>query len=187
MSSTSLADQMYEVMKTRRAVRTFTDEPVADDLLWRVVRSARWASNASNRHVHKFLIIRDRDKIAIIRSFSPGMLNAPPAIIAILTDQEAVQREQLQPGDNANDIDIGTAAQNMMNIAHALGLGSCPVTSFSKSGVATAIALPPHLTPELLLMVGHPQAVPRQLGGAAPKPLSARDLTYWEDAGRHEP
>ena len=105
----------------------------------------------------------------------------------ILTDRDAFASERLQDGDNANDIDIGTSAQNLMNLGHALGLGSCPVTSFSKSGVTAAIGLPSHLVPELLLMVGHPKPVERRLGSTAPKPLTARDLTYLEYIGRHDP
>jgi nitroreductase len=71
----------------------------------------------------------------------------------------------------------------MMNMAHALGLGSCPVTSFSRSGVATALALPATLTPELMLMIGHPRPVERAMRANAPKPVRIEDLTYWEDAG----
>jgi nitroreductase len=188
VSVPAVADQVFEVMRTRRVVRSFTDAPVADDLLWRVVQSARWATSGSNRHVHKFLITRDSAKIRLIRSFSPGMLATPPAIVLILTDHEVATREMLQmEGDYANWVDVGTAAQNMMNMAHALGLGSCPVTSFSKSGVATVLDLPPHLVPELLLMVGHPKPAERGLQTGAPKPVTARDLTYWEGVGRHEP
>ena len=123
--------------------------------------AARWASNAGNRHIHKFFITRDPAKIALVRSFSPGLLAEPPALILILTDQEAVARERLQEGDDANVIDVGTSAQNMMNMANALGLGTCPVTSFSKSGVGGALDLPA-LTPELMLMVGHPRPVDRR-------------------------
>jgi nitroreductase len=184
----AVADQLFEVIRTRRVVRSFTAEPVGDDLLWRVVQAARWATSGGNRHVHKFLITRDPIRIGLIRSFSPGMLVPPPAIVIILTDHEVAAREMLQmEGDYANWVDVGTAAQNMMNMAHALGLGSCPVTSFSKSGVATVLDLPQHLVPELLLMVGHPKPADRGLKGSAPKPVTARDLTYWEDVGRHDP
>jgi nitroreductase len=188
MSVPTVAEQLYEVMRTRRVVRSFTDEAVADDLLLRVVRAARWATSGGNRHLHKFLITRDPARIRLIRSFAPGMLAPPPAIVVILADHEVAVREMLQlDGDYANFVDVGTAAQNMMNMAHALGLGSCPVTSFSKSGVATVLGLPGHLVPYLLLMVGHPKPVERGLAGNAPKSVTARDLTYWEDVEHHDP
>lgn len=179
-SERSAADTVYEVMRSRRVSRSFTDEPVADAMLERIVAAARWASSAGNRHLHKFFITRDPAKIALVRSFAPGMLTPPPAMIVILTDHHAETRERIQAGDDANIMDIGTAAQNMMNMAHALGLGSCPVTSFSKSGVATVLGLPPSLTPEFILILGHPRPATRSLRGNAPKPVTARELTYWE-------
>ena len=75
----------------------------------------------------------------------------------------------------------------MMTMAQALGLGSCPVTSFSKSGVGAVLGLPPSLTPELMLMVGHPRPVERALRAEAPKPVRVQDLTFWEEAGKHSP
>lgn len=182
MSETALADTVYDLMKTRRVTRTFTEEPVSDDLLKRVVAAARWASSAGNRHVHKFFITRDPRKIGLVRAFSPGLLSAPPALVFILTDHEVAVREKLQAGDDANFVDVGTAAQNMMNMAQALGLGTCPVTSFSKTGVAGVLRLPPHLTPELMLMVGHPRPVARAVRGNAPRPVRIEDLTIWEEA-----
>jgi nitroreductase len=91
--------------------------------------------------------------------------------------------------DASNTMDVGTAAMNMMLMGHTIGLGTCPVTSFSRSGVAVMLDLPPHLTPEWILIVGHPAPAPRprQLGTDAPKPVTARDLTWWEQPGRHEP
>lgn len=187
MSQATVGDAVFDVIKRRRVTRTFTDEPVADELLAKLVNAARWASSAGNRHVHKFFITRDPIKINLVRSFSPGLLSEPPALIFILTDHEVAAREKLQAGDDANAIDVGTAAQNMMTMAQALGLGSCPVTSFSKSGVGAVLGLPPALSPELMLMVGHPRPVDRSLNASAPKPVRARDLTYWEEAGKHDP
>ncbi len=187
MSDAALPDVVFDVIKRRRVTRSYRPEPVDDALLAKLVAAARWASNASNRHVHKFLITRDPHKISLVRSFAPGLLAEPPALIVILLDKEAAARERLQEGDTADFIDVGTAAQNMMVMAQALGLGTCPVTSFSKTGVATVLGLPDTLIPELMLMVGHPKPVDRGLRANAPKPLQVRDLTYWEAPGVHDP
>jgi nitroreductase len=189
-TSPAFADQVLALMKSRRVCRVFTDEPVSDEHLRTLTEAARWATSGGNRHLHKFLIVRDPDTIRRVRSVSPGMQALPPAMIVILTDLEVAARESLQMDhDHANWMDVGTAAMNMMNMAHALGLGSCPVTSFSRSGAAVMLDLSPHLIPEWLLIVGHPAPAPRprRLGANAPKPVAARDLTWWEQPGRHEP
>lgn len=187
-ATSGFADQVLALMKSRRVCRSFTDEPVADDALRKMTEAARWATSGGNRHLHKFLIVRDPETIRRVRAVSPGMLAPPPALIVILTDLDVAVRESLQmEHDQANSMDVGTAAMNMMNVAHALGLGTCPVTSFSRSGAAVMLDLPPYLTPEWILIVGHPKPQARGLRAGAPKPLTARDLTYWERPGQHEP
>lgn len=181
-------EELLALMKTRRVVRAFTAERVSDDQLRQVTEAARWATSAGNRHLHKFLVVRDPARIRLVRSVSPGMLAPPPALIVILTDSEVAARESMQlEHDRSTAVDVGTAAMNMMNLAHALGLGTCPVTSFSRSGVAVMLDLPPHLIPELIVMVGHRAPVERVMRANAPKPVTARDLTFWEIPGRHEP
>ncbi len=134
---TQETDLIFQNMKTRRAVRSFTGAPVSDDNLWEIVQAGRWAASGGNLRPHRFFITRDEKKIGQIRSFSPGMLAGPAAIIAILIDWDQVAREfsSIEPS-MIPYVDVGTAAQNMLNMAHALGVGSCPVTSFSQSGVA---------------------------------------------------
>lgn len=181
------ANDFFDVLKSRRVVRSYTGESVSDDDLWQVVQAGRWASSGGNRHIHKFFITRDPQKIRLVRSFSPGMLAPPPALIVICTDLERARCEQLQMhGDYANWVDVGTAAMNMMNMVHVMGLGACPVTSFSKSGVAGVLGFPADLVPELLLMIGHPKPVDRGLRTSAPKPVTTKEITYWETVGQHD-
>ena len=182
------ADDVLGLMKSRRVCRSFTNEPVSDEHLLKITEAARWATSAGNRHIHKFLVIQDEDAIRRVRSVAPGMLAVPPALILILTDKCEARRQAVQLSvDPANYMDVGTAAMNMMNMVHALGLGSCPVTSFSQSGVSVMLDLPDFLRPEWILMLGHPAPADRQMRAGAPKPISARDLTYWESVGVHEP
>jgi nitroreductase len=182
------ADAVLRLMKSRRVCRSFTDETVSDEDLSKITEAARWATSAGNRHIHKFLVVRDKDAIRQVRSVAPGMLGVPPALILILTDECEAQRQSVQLSvDPANLMDVGTSAMNMMNMVHALGLGSCPVTSFSQSGVVVMLDLPKHLRPEWILMIGHPAPTMRQMRTGAPKPISAHELTYWESVGDHEP
>ncbi len=180
------ADQVLGVMKSRRVTRSFTTQPIPDDLLMKIAQAGRFAASGGNLRPHRFVITRDPETIKLIRSFSPGMLGIPQAIVAILIDHDQVRREWLSIDPSMVPyIDVGTAAQNMLNMAHALELGSCPVTSFSQSGVGRILEIPGHLTVELLIILGYPEQVDRSVNPNAPKPITTRDLTSWERFGQH--
>ncbi|CAN5797796.1 nitroreductase [soil metagenome] len=186
--TTGNIDVIFENMKYRRVTRAFTSEPVTDEALFQVAQAGRFAASGGNLRPHRFFITRDPQRIGLVRSFSPGMLAYPPAIIAILIDHEQYQRQWVSIDPSMIIYaDVGTAAQNMLNMAHALGLGSCPVSSFSKSGVREALGLPAHVSVEMLILLGHPEDVERQVNPNAPKPVTTRELTSWETFGKHAP
>jgi len=184
----SEADAVFENMKSRRVVREFTTRRIDDETLFKIAQSGRFAASGGNLRPHRFLIIRDSQRIRHVRSFSPGMLGKPAAIIAILIDHEQYQRQwrSIDPSTIVH-VDVGTAAQNMLNMAHALGLGSCPVTSFSRSGAREALGLPAHISVELLIILGHPEGGQRKVNPNAPKPVTTKELTSWETFGNHDP
>jgi nitroreductase len=84
-------------------------------------------------------------------------------------------------------VDVGTAAMSMTTMAQSLGVGSCPVTSFSKSAIQAMLDLPANLSPEFILIMGYPAQVKRIANPNAPKPVTTRDISYWERAGNHDP
>src|SRR3954469_25578118 len=94
-SDPGFAGQVLALMKSRRVCRFFTDEPVSDGDLQKMTEAARWATSGGNRHLHKFLVVRNREAIRRVRGVSPGMLASPPAMIVILTALEVAERESL--------------------------------------------------------------------------------------------
>jgi nitroreductase len=181
----SVAETVLQTMRSRRVVRSFTDQPVSEANLRMILESARWALSAGNRYISKFLVVEDPDRIRLVKAVSPGMLATPTALIVILTDLQKAAEQQVQiDKDTATSVDVGTAAQNMSLMAHALGLGSCPATSFSRSGVAATLDLPPTMVPEFILQLGHPAPQPRAVRTGAVTKLSVESLTYWEQVGR---
>jgi nitroreductase len=185
---TAVADTVLQTIRTRRVVRSFSDEPVSETDLRKILESARWALSAGNRYISKFLVVQDPNRISLVKSVSPGMLARPTALIVILTDLQKAAEQQVQiERDTATSVDVGTAAQNMSLMAHALGLGSCPATSFSRSGVSATLDLPSTLVPEFILQLGHPAPQPRVMRTGAVMKLAVESLTYWEQVGRPMP
>lgn len=60
-------DAFLELVKNRRSIRTFTDQPVSDEVVAKVIEAARWAPSGANSQPWEFIVIRDqatKDKMA---------------------------------------------------------------------------------------------------------------------------
>ncbi len=53
--------ELYDVMRTTFAAREFTDDPVPDDVLWRIFDNARFAPSGGNRQGAHITVVRDRE------------------------------------------------------------------------------------------------------------------------------
>lgn len=51
--------ELYDVMRTTFAARDFTDEPVDNDVLYRILDNARFAPSGGNRQGWKVIVVRD--------------------------------------------------------------------------------------------------------------------------------
>jgi len=51
--------ELYDVMRTAAAVREFTPDPVPDEVLFRILDSARFAPSGGNRQGWRVLVVRD--------------------------------------------------------------------------------------------------------------------------------
>ena len=56
-----MADELFEVMRCAPSTRTFTDEPVAREVLERVLDNARFAPSGGNRQGWRVIVITDPD------------------------------------------------------------------------------------------------------------------------------
>jgi nitroreductase len=85
-------DDLWEAMRTQRAIRYFRPEPVPDELLWKVLDHAIRAPNGTNRQQWAFILIRDaelRQRIA--------------AHVARTIGQNAAFRERVETGMQSDD------------------------------------------------------------------------------------
>ncbi|MFZ5652705.1 MAG: nitroreductase family protein [Bacillota bacterium] len=154
--------EIVNLIKTRRSVRSFTGEPVADDTLKLLVEAACWAPTGSNMQAWEFVVIRDREKIKKLKSFSPGLFASPPALIVVCIDRE---RALARGGEMGRDIvslfDAAMAVQNILLLAHSMALGACVLRSFDQKAFQILLELPASVMPEMLVTVGVPKVVPQ--------------------------
>lgn len=52
--------ELYDVMRTTFAARQFTDEPVPDDVIHRILDNARFAPSGGNRQGWRVIVVRDQ-------------------------------------------------------------------------------------------------------------------------------
>ena len=177
-----MSDDALELIRTRRVVRAMTSEPVPRDQLEQILEAATHAPNAGNRRLQRFIVVDRANTLRVLRMVSPGMLQHPAAAIVICNDVCNAAEYGFAPNSRGLYVDVGTAGQTMLLAAHALRLGSGPVTSFSKAAVSAALNLPHSLRPEMIVCLGFP-ATSQLPSMRSRSQRSWRDLTHW---GRFE-
>ncbi len=149
---------LYEALRARRVTRNMTPDPVDSSHLDLVVQAARYAPNAGNRRLQTIVPVADQRMLQLLRQVSPGMVARPMAAVVICIDTARAVDFGFDPHAPGLFIDVGTAAATLLLAAQAVGLASCPVTSFSRAAVARLLALGPGQDPRLIICLGHAAA-----------------------------
>jgi nitroreductase len=179
-----MTEHTLDVIRTRRVIRNMTDQPLEREKLESILKAVRWAPVGGNQRVHRFVAVTEPLLLRLLRLVSPGMFQNPQAVILICIDWEAVENENFADNDKTPYIDIGTQMQTMMLAAHSIGVGSGPVTSFSREAVRVILNIPQHLEPYLMVALGYAapkKQLPMQgsLQGKKKK-ITWQSLTDWE-------
>ncbi|MYY07812.1 nitroreductase family protein [Streptomyces sp. SID4919] len=143
------------VLRTRSAVRQFTDQPVSDGQLEQLIDAILAAPTGGNKQAWAFVAVRDPRTLRLVRAFSPGMIEPPPLVVVACFDRSRAVKDDGEFWDEGL-LCVAMAVQNLLLAAHCLGLGGCPAASFRRGSVAAILGLPGHLEPLLLVPLGHP-------------------------------
>lgn len=159
MAKFMVANSILEAIKSRRAVRSFEDNPVPESAIQTMLEAATYAPTAINLQPWKFTLITDKSEMKQLSDL------AKPALLRMLPDvgdesiaglKKRLTNPQYNVFYNAPLViivagakspfavnDCSMAAQNMMLAAYSLGLGSCWI------GSAVAVANDPKVKAEL--------------------------------------
>ncbi|MEN8234103.1 MAG: nitroreductase family protein [Actinomycetota bacterium] len=159
------SDDFYDRILGLRALRSYRDEPIPDNVIEQILEAARWTGSSKNRQKWSFILVdgEQRDRLAECGDFTDPVRAAPIALALVEEDM-------------GYEFDTGRVAQNVMLAADALGLASCPITLHRDGDVAAVLGLPEGARCRYAISIGYPalDAAPRRFGGR--KPLG--DVAY---------
>lgn len=112
---------MHELIKKRRSVRKFTDQPVTKEQLKTLLEAAMYAPSAQNKRPWEFVVITNKEIIRKIPTLLPNarMCDTATAVIAVVGIPQSDMPVGYIPGD------CGAASQNILLEAANIGLGAC--------------------------------------------------------------
>ena len=149
-------NEALRCLMTRRSIRSYKTEPIADQDVEALLRAAMAAPSAGNEQPWHFVVIRDRETMKRIMDVHPysGMLDHAPLCIAVCAELA------LEKYDGYWVQDTSAATQNILLAAHAIGLGAVwlgvhPVES-RQSGVKDILNLPDGVECLSLIAIGCP-------------------------------
>jgi len=155
--------RVFEVVRDRRAIRSFTDREIPDDALKVILESAIWAPTGSNEQAWYFIVVRNRKLIEKIKAVTPGMLadeNPAVVVVACRDKRRAYEVADVIGRDVVSPLEVAMAVQNMLLVAWDMGIGSCPKASIDVDALRIILKLPEHIEPVLLVTFGYPAEVP---------------------------
>ena len=148
-------------IENRASVRDYTDQPVSEEQLSRVLEAGRLAPSAKNRQTWRFIVVEDKELRSRIAdaAFGQDYVAQAPVVVALCTTNIEYR---MPNGQLSYPVDLSIAASFMVLQAEHEGLGSCMVTTFREEDVKSMLTVPYSMRVVMLLTIGHPQGTTRR-------------------------
>jgi nitroreductase len=164
-----------EAIRTKRAVRKFTEEKLPEKVINTILNSGRRSQSSKNEQIWRFIAIQDK---TILKALSEcgewaGHIAGAALAVAILTPEPTAKFQTM--------FDAGQAAAFMQLAAWEIGVGSCPASIYESEKARAILGFPEELHLRIVISFGYP--LDKKKLDEAPKKggrKELRDLVHWE-------
>lgn len=155
---------LLETMQNRRSVRKYTQEPIGEDNIEKILQAGLLSASSRGFRPWEFILVQNRetlDAMAACRDGAANMLKGATAAIVVIADAEKL------------DVwieDCSIAMANMHLMADSLGIGSCWIQGrlriaaeggSSEDYLRKLLGFPENFKLEAILSLGMPQSHPK--------------------------
>ena len=147
----------YEIIRTRRSVRTFRKDPIPEEVLNRVLEAARVAPSGGNRQPWKFILVKDdtlRQKMISACNNQRFVADAP--LIVVACGQKLPINRGGYMGEMSMLLDVAIAFTHLILAARAEGLGTCWIGAFKNDEIKKLLEVPDEYEVVAATPLGYP-------------------------------
>lgn len=141
-----------QIAKRRYACRQYLDRKVEPEKLEAILEAGRIAPTGANRQPQRLIVVQSAEGMERLARCTRDF-KAPCAIIVCADTDEVWTRKY--DGKKIGDIDASIVTDHMMLAAASLGLDSLWICMFKPEAVREEFALPPHVEPVNILLIGY--------------------------------
>ncbi len=177
-------ETLMQIIKERRSIRNFTDQPVPDDALQSLLTAVQWTPSWANTQCWEIVVVKDpkvKEQIqAAVPASNPAsksILKAPVvlALCAKLGTSGFYKGLVTTKFGDWFMFDMGLATQSLCLAAHDMGLGTVVVGLYEHDKVNAALNLPKGVDNVCLIPLGFPERVP-----GAPKRKNPDEFVHYD-------
>jgi nitroreductase len=164
--------EFFELIRARRSIRAYKDEPVEEDKLKRILDAANHAPSAGNLQAYVIVIVRDPTlRLALSRAaLNQESLTQAPVVLAFFAHTHASAAKYKSRGMELYSLQDATVACAYAQLAAAAqGLGTVWIGAFDDDAIKSVLKVQADWRPVALLPIGYPAEAP------APTPRRALD------------
>ncbi len=198
-------NELLGLIKARRTIREMNKEPICEEAVKNLLSSATWAPSAHNAQPWRFVVMQDQDSryelltkmgerwkqdlkadgmqqelIDSLTNSSMSRFLGCPLIVVVAMTMEDMDKYPDNRRNSAERImaieSVSAAIQNMLLMAHALGIGaswSC-APLFAPEAVKQVLRLRDNWQPIAMIALGFPRRTPD-----APPRKAINEVAIW--------
>lgn len=145
---------MIQPILARRSIRTYTDEPVTEEEIARLLEAGMAAPSASNKKPWHFVVVTDRQTLDKLSEYGSHwqMLREAPLSIVVCGDPAISEKYWVQ--------DCSAATENILIAVSIMGLGAVWLGCYPRrervEPTKELLGIPDPVEPLAVLSIGHP-------------------------------
>ncbi|SEW00289.1 nitroreductase family protein [[Clostridium] fimetarium] len=153
-----------EIIKTRYSVRKYSEEPVEQDKLNKILQAGRIAPTAGNRQPQRIIVIENEEAFEKIKQCTPCHFNAP-LLLLVCYDKSVENNNHYGDKRPYGQVDASIVLTHMMLEAQNLELGTVWVGLFNPALLREYFHIPNNYEILGLMPIGYPDmdAIPSKM------------------------
>jgi len=156
-----------KAIENRRSIRKYQDKDVPDDLIRKLIDSARLAPSGNNAQPSSYFIVKDietKNKLRENKIFKQSFVYQAPTIIVCCANPDTYSKhnEELDDSNKIRAIrDLSISSSFLVLRATELGLGTCYVGWIEKEKIKKVLDIPETYIVPYVVTVGYPAEKPK--------------------------